>query len=531
MRVELDKIREQIIGNNLVFETPFGKRNLFYADYTASGRSLKLVEEYMLKVEEVYANSHTEDDFSGKSTTDLLHIAEEKIKKFVNAGKNGKIISIGSGATGALKRLQEILGVYIPPVAKDIIYKSLEDFNCSSCDVIKTIEDRMPVVFIGPYEHHSNEVMWRESFAEVVVVNLGEDGLIDLDDFRKKISDPKYSFKKKLVSISAGSNITGTKSEVYGIAKIAHEYKGFVFYDFAAVAPYVKIDMNKDKDSFFDAIFFSPHKFLGGPGSSGVLIFNERIYQKDLPPTTPAGGTVDYVGYLSHDFTEDIESREKGGTPPILQTIRTALVMELKEIIGIENIEKREEEYCKYFFNRYKDSKKLQIIGPDDPNLRVPIISFNILHGDRIVHPKLVTKLLNDIFGIQSRAGCSCAGPYGHTLLNIEQELSESYRKYVKSGKGGLKPGWVRVNLHYTFNWDDVKFLCDAIDFVCDHVKKYISVYDFDFSTGDWIAKGWKNKELDTSLEFDFNLDYIPFNKLSEAREQYFKEVNELVYF
>ncbi|MBN1971867.1 MAG: aminotransferase class V-fold PLP-dependent enzyme [Candidatus Delongbacteria bacterium] len=522
--ITLEMLREGIIGNDLSFETPFGRRNLFYADYTASGRGLKLIEEKMIKIQEMYANSHTEDDFSGKTTTVLLHLAEEKIKQLVNAGEHGKIVAIGSGATGALKRLQEILGVYIPPVTKEIIYGSFHDSDCNVCSILSVMKNRMPVVFVGPYEHHTNEVMWRESFAEVVVIKLGSDGQIDLKDLENKLNDPKYKFRKKLVSMSAGSNITGLKTKVYDIAKSSHKFGAYVIFDFAAIAPYTEINMNYDEESYFDAIFFSPHKFLGGPGSSGVLIFNERIYRKDLPPTTPGGGTVDYVGYFTHDFSTDIESREKGGTPPILQTIKTALVMELKDKIGTEVIEKIENNYCELFFKRFSNNSKIDIIGNKDPKLRVPIISFNIKHKNKILHPKFVTKLLNDIFGIQSRAGCSCAGPYGHTLLNIQPELSDRYRNQIKMGKMGIKPGWVRVNLHYAFTENDIKFLMDAIEYIAENGFKYIPQYSFEFSTGDWIYKGWKEKKMEISLDFDFGFEKIEQNNLHKIREDYFEE-------
>ncbi|NOR44576.1 MAG: aminotransferase class V-fold PLP-dependent enzyme [Candidatus Delongbacteria bacterium] len=268
-KISLDYIRKEIIGNYSVIETPYGERNLFYADYTASGRNLYFIEEKLINIEKSYANTHTTDDYTGKYLTNLLHQSEENIKQFVKAGKEYKIISTGSGSTGALKKLQEILGVYIPPATQDRIYSSIKSLGCDGCTILEQINKDKPVVFIGPYEHHTNELMWREAFAELVVVELGNDGLIDMRDLRGKLSDKKYEDRIKICSFSAGSNITGILSDPDEISKIAHKYGAYAFFDFAAIAPYVKINMQKDKDSYYDAIFFSPHKFLGGPGSAG----------------------------------------------------------------------------------------------------------------------------------------------------------------------------------------------------------------------------------------------------------------------
>ena len=327
----LDFVREQILGKDLLFETPYGLRNMFYADYTASGRGLRLIEEKLLQIQKSYANTHTEDDYSGKYLTDLFHQAETRIKRMVNAGEHGKIFPVGSGSTGALKKLQEIIGVYIPPLAKERVYLSCSEVGEAGGDVRRVLETKTPVVFIGPYEHHTNELMWREALAEVVVVRLSGRGGMDLADLEEKVSATQFRGRIKFGSFSAGSNITGVKTPVYDVARICHRHNVGVFFDFAAVAPYAEINMNKDGESYFDAIFFSPHKFLGGPGSSGILVMHERLYRRDLPPTTAGGGTVVYVGFDGHDYADDIETRETAGTPPILQTIKAALAMEVKD--------------------------------------------------------------------------------------------------------------------------------------------------------------------------------------------------------
>jgi len=524
----LEAIRKQIVGNDLLFDTPFGERHLLYADYTASGRCFQKIEEKIRNIEKSYANTHTEDDYSGKYLTQLLHQAESKIKELVNAGPYGKIIMIGSGTTGALKKLQEIIGVYIPPVTRERITESVREADETENKTLERIEKDRPVVFIGPYEHHTNELMWREAYAEVAVIPFDREGQIDLEELKKQLSDAKYNHRLKIGSFSAGSNITGIRTRVYDIARVCHQNGALVFYDFAAVAPYVEIDMNRDKYAYFDAIFFSPHKFLGGPGSSGVLVFNEKIYRKDLPPTTAGGGTVRYVGSHEHDFAEDIETREKAGTPPILQAIKAALVLDLKEKTGIDTIEDIESEYTEYFIEKLRQIDNLEIIGDVAPYRRVSIISFNIKHKDKILHPKFVTKLMNDLFGIQSRAGCSCAGPYGHILLGIDDETSEKFRSLILKGNEGIKPGWVRVNIHYTLSQDDIDYLIKAIAFVARFGHLFLQEYSFDMRTAEWNHKRFEEVIPEFSINNDFAPKRLDLTDLPKLRESYLAQAEQI---
>ncbi len=526
---DLDALRKQIIGNNIVFPTPFGDRHLLYADYTASGRGVTFIEEKIRNILAAYGNTHTEDDYSGQYLTTLLHQAEKRIKEIVNAGEHGKIIMTGSGATGALKKLQEIIGVYIPPTTKDNLYQTIRTSSHKPQQIIESLEKNCPVVFIGPYEHHTNELMWREAHAEVIITRLDKNGKIDLQDLEQKLSDTRYKKRKKFASFSAGSNVTGIRTAVYDIARICHRHDTFIFFDFAAVAPYITINMNYDAESYFDAIFFSPHKFLGGPGTCGVLVFNERIYRKDLPPTTAGGGTVVYVGYKNHDFSEDIETREKAGTPPILQAIKAALVLELKEKIGIETIEDVERTYTRYFIDRLKKNKHVELLGDIAPDERVSIISFNIRHNDRILHPRLVAKLLNDLFGIQSRAGCSCAGPYGHILLGIDHQTSEKYRKFIVQGCEGIKPGWVRVNIHYTLSQKDLDYLIHAIEFIARSGHHFLQKYIFDMKTAEWNYIGFTQQAPEFCLDNPFQQKTIHNNEIQAFRISYFKEAEAIV--
>ena len=524
----LDFVRNQILGNDLVFRTPYGLRNMLYADYTASGRGLRFIEEKLLQIQKSYANTHTEDDYSGKYLTSLFHQAETRIKKMVNAGESGKVFPVGSGSTGALKKLQEIIGVYVPPLTKERLFQSCSEVGERGEEVRRLLGAKTPVVFIGPYEHHTNELMWREAFAEVVVVRLSGRGGMDLADLEEKASASRFSGRVKFGSFSAGSNITGVKTPVYDVARICHRHNVEVFFDFAAVAPYAEIDMNKDGKSYFDAVFFSPHKFLGGPGSSGILVVHERLYRRDLPPTTAGGGTVVYVGFDSQDYAEDIETREMAGTPPILQTIKAALAMEVKERIGAAEIEKIEKENLGRFLERLREIPNIRLVGRYTAPDLTPIVSFNITHQDRILHPKFVTRLLNDLFGIQSRAGCSCAGPYGHRLLGIDVETSERFRRLIGRGLQGIKPGWVRVNIHYTFDKRDIDFLVKAIDFAARKGHLFLSDYAFDWQTGEWRHLEFHEERPNLSLESDFRTRAADLSKKAAFRAAYFRHAIRL---
>jgi len=524
-RYQIKDIRKKIIGNDLLFDTPFGERHMLYIDYTASGRGIKIIEDKIYNILKTYANTHTEDDYSGKYLTHLLHQAEIRIKEIVNAGENGKIIFTGSGTTGALKRLQEILGIYLPPVTLESINKA---YNVTEDKDKQVLKNNCPVVFIGPYEHHSNELMWRESYVEVVVIKLDNNGMIDLNDLKEKLKDPKYKNRKKVASISACSNVTGVLTEVYDIAKICHEYDTLIFFDFAAIAPYRTVDMNKDEKSYFDGIIYSPHKFLGGPGSCGVLIINEKIYRKDLPPTTAGGGTVHYVGFTAQDYFNDIEMREKAGTPPILQAIKAALVLDLKEKIGIDIINKIEEEYKDYFIKKLKEIEHVNLIGGIPSDKKIPIISFNITHNDRILHPKFVAKLLNDLFGIQSRAGCMCAGPYGHHLLDINDNTSQKYRQMILNGYEGIKPGWVRLNIHYTISKDDIDYILKTIEFVAKFGYLFLKKYEIDMKTAEWRYIGYELKFPNLSIDEKYQSKKVKLSKLPKLRKSYLKKAEAI---
>src|SRR5210317_1013304 len=479
-------LRQQIVGVDSTFQTPFGERLMVYCDYNASGRCLRFVESYLQGLQRVYANTHTEDDITGRSMSQLLHEAEEAIKTSVNAGPQGRLIACGTGATGAIDKLQQIIGVTLAPATRKNLGDMLDD------DVLRKTQ---PVVFIGPYEHHSNEISWRQSLATTVQVQLDASGHVDLAHLEELLQDPRYQNRQRIGSFSAASNVTGIRSDVRRIASLLHKYDALACFDFAACAPYVAIDMNPEPafegdDPSIDAIFISPHKFLGGPGSSGVLVFNERIYDRDLPPSVSAGGTVDYVGMQDQDFIARIEEREKAGTPGVLQTLKAGLVFQIKDAVGTDVIHRREQEYASRALESWMENDRIEILGNPDPASRVGIISFNIKdESGKYLHHKFLTVLLNDLFGIQSRAGCSCAGPYGHRLLNIDNDTSEKYRSAVQQGHCGLKPGWCRVGLHWVMDDAEADYVIDAVLFLAREGHKFLSLYDFELATGTWAHK------------------------------------------
>lgn len=490
-------LRQQTVGMDETIATPFGRRLMVYGDYTASGRCLGFVEDIIRRHQADYANTHTEDDETGRKTSALMHEAERIIKKSVNAGDHNCIITCGAGATASIYRLQQILGIALPATTWTLIDDQLRE--SLSEEGVAAFRDRLertrPVVFVGPYEHHSNEISWREGLATVVEVDLDEEGGISLDHLLKLLQDPRYQNRLRVGSFSAASNVTGMRSPVHEIAKILHRHDALACFDYSASAPYAAIDMNpvddgSGDDASLDAIFLSPHKFIGGPGSSGILIFDEKIYARDMAPSVAGGGTVAYVNRVEQDFFVDIEEREKAGTPGILQTLKAALAFAVKDSITVAQIEARETALLRMAFESWSENPAIEILGNADPARRIAIISFNMLARDgRYLHPKFVTVLLNDLFGVQSRAGCACAGPYGHRLLGIDLEKSQKYRDAIISGISGVKPGWCRVNLHFSMDDAEAQYLVDAVNFVATHGYLFLGLYDFDLESGVWSHK------------------------------------------
>ena len=483
--------RAALIGDDSVLRTPFGLKPLVYADYAASGRGDRRIEAELERFQTMYANPHTDDSATGREATGWLHRAEAMIKDALNAGEEDVVVACGSGATGAVSRLQQILGVYEAPAARANMDESLVEIlgETEAQRLRDSLKARAPVVFIGPYEHHSNELTWRETRAEIVRIGLDETGGIDFDELERAVSAPAFAGRRKIGAFSAASNVTGVRTDVARLARLLHAHGAILCLDCAASAPYLRIDMNpaEGAESAPDAVYFSPHKFIGGPGACGLLVFKSALYRTDLPPTLPGGGTVTYVTPERHDFIADIAARERAGTPGVMQMMRAALALKTLAEVGYEEIEAREQRALKRAFDAWKTCKGIEILGPQDPERRIGIVSFNVSAGERgVLHPRFVATLLNDLFGIQARAGCSCAGPYAHHLLNLDDATTGAHRDAVLSGYAGLRPGWCRLSLHWVMDDAEIDYLIDAVKFIAEQGAKLLPLYAFNVSTGAW---------------------------------------------
>ena len=436
--------RENIIGIDQTFISPFGQQKIVYGDWIASGRLYRTIEDKMINTFGPFVgNTHTETSETGTLMTNAYHLAHKKIKEHVNAGPGDVIITAGSGMTTVINKLQRILG--FRTFKKNDVLTSLP-------------EEERPVVFITHMEHHSNHTSWFETIADVIQLKPDDNLLVDIEELRKALE--KYKARKmKIGSFTACSNVTGISTPYYEMAKLMHEYGGICFVDFAASAPYVKIDMHpEDPMMALDAIMFSPHKFLGGPGTSGVLVFNSALYNNTVPDN-PGGGTVDWTNpWGEFKYVDDIEAREDGGTPPFLQTIKAALCIELKNKMGVENIGKREKQLVKMAFEEMVKIPGIKILA-DNVTDRLGVFSFYF----NDIHFNLAVKLLNDKFGIQVRGGCACAGTYGHFLLDVSYDKSKHITDLINHGDLSQKPGWIRLSLHPTMTDEELFYIIDAL--------------------------------------------------------------------
>jgi selenocysteine lyase/cysteine desulfurase len=474
----IETIRRAIIGDDQLLVGPYGRRRMTYADYTASGRSLAFVEDFLREqVMPVYANTHTESSATGAQTTAYREEARAIILDAVGGAPDDVVIFCGSGATGAIHRLLQCMNLSLP-AELDARWGLLE----------RIPEDERPVVFLGPYEHHSNELPWRESIADVVVIPEDTEGHVDLAELDRQLA--AYAHRaRKIGSFSAASNVTGILSDTRALATMLHRHGALAFFDFAAAGPYVEIDLNPRGPglelAYKDAVFLSPHKFVGGPGTPGVLVAKRHLFENSVP-AVPGGGTVAYVSPVDHRYVRDVVHREEGGTPAILESIRAGIVFKLKQQVGVPAIREREESFVKRAIASWRQNPGIEILGNPD-TARLSIVSFTIRCAPRgRLHHNFVVALLDDLFGVQARGGCSCAAPYGHRLFRLDLETSRAFERVVLEGWEGIKLGWARVGFNYFISEETFRYLVQAVHFIADEGHRFLSDYRFDPTSGQW---------------------------------------------
>ena len=474
LAAHFERFRQRIIGQHHEFDAPYGPRRILYADWTASGRLYGPIEEKIATCFGPFvANTHTETSTTGTMMTLAYHRAKGIIKQHVHADAGDVLISYGSGMTGVINKFQRILNLRVPERWRN---------------AVQIPDSERPVIFVTHMEHHSNQTSWLETICDLEVIAPTPDGLVDVQNLEQLLE--RYAGRStKIAAVTACSNVTGIRTPYHQIAATMHRHGGLCFVDFACSAPYVDIDMHPaDPEQHLDAIYFSPHKFLGGPGTAGILIFDSALYHNRVPDN-PGGGTVKWTNpWHEHDYVENIEDREDGGTPPFLQTIRTALCVKLKEEMGVQRILEREEQLVDLIFSQLEGVPGLQILA-DQHRHRLGVISF-IIQG---LHFNLAVKLLNDRFGIQVRGGCSCAGTYGHYLLEVDEHVSHVLTAQISSGDLSGKPGWVRMSIHPTMTDEEVLYLCSAVRAVAENWRTWAADYNYDRHTNEFCHCDFDN--------------------------------------
>lgn len=476
------QFRQHIVGIDDTFKCKAGTQKVIYTDWIASGRLYRPIEEKLCEVIGPYvSNPHSYSSHTGQNITHTYNRARKLIRDYVNAGPEDVLVTTGSGMTGALMRLQEIMGLKFKE---------------------RTFEhpSQKPVIFVTHMEHHSNQVSWQETCGEVVIVPPGPDKLVDpvkLEELLKKYQDRAL----KIGAFTACSNVAGIITPYHELAAIMHRYGGLCFVDFAASAPYVAMNMHpEDPRRRLDAITFSPHKFLGGPGACGVLVFDKKLHNGT--PCVPGGGNVKWTTpWGQFGYTSDVEAMEDGGTPGFMQTIRTALAMRLKEQMGVDKMQLREKELLQKAFDTLATINEIEIVGGTDLDIpRIGALAFNI----QGFHYNLVVRFLNDYFGIQARGGWSCASTYCHYLFDMDEDRSHRLTDGISQNNLTGKPGWVRLSLHPTMTDAELDYCLDAIRQIVQKGEQWAQAYRYEPSNNEYLpTEPTANEEL---LEDFFDL-------------------------
>ncbi|KAG7383205.1 hypothetical protein PHYPSEUDO_003939 [Phytophthora pseudosyringae] len=474
-------IARNVVGRQTLFESPFGSRALSYADFTASSKPLQCVEDYLQReVMPLYGNTHTTTSITGLQTTCFRHEARQIVAQAVNAKITGRgaedcVLFTGQGSTSAVNKLVRALG--------------LQHFSVNAAPA------QRPVVFVGPFEHHSNLLPWRESAAEIVAIPENEQGQMDLKALEKQLE--RYAARPlKVGAFSAASNLTGVLTDVDAVSALLHQHGALACWDYATCAPYVHVDMNpvvtdeaRRPFVYKDAVFMSGHKFIGGPGSPGVLIVKKRLLTNTVP-TVPGGGTVFFVTENDHRYLSNRAEREEGGTPDILGSIRLGLAFELKQRVGTKNIMALERRNVQRVRESLQQNKNIVLLGRQDNDVeQIPVFSFLARFGDRFLHYNFVCALLNDLFGVQTRGGCQCAGPYATRLLGLARRDVLALESALIEKKEMLRPGFTRMSFPYFMDTAELEYVLEAVNFVATDGWKFLPQYKFNHKSGVW--KHW----------------------------------------
>lgn len=471
-------LRENVIGRDSCIDTPFGRKRRIYLDYIASGLPFGPVEELITsQVLPWMANTHSEGNASSHRMTSFLEDARRTVAESLGVRDDDAVIFTGSGSTGAINHLIMAMGLRVP----DQIAKAC---GCRS----KVPPEFRPMVFRSRMEHHSNDIAWRETLGDTRFVGFDRQGRIDWRDLERQLALPEVRERRLLIgTFSAASNVTGIVNDVDALAETMHAGGGLVFFDYAAAAPYLHVDLHPPggEGRRKDAVFISTHKFIGGPQTPGILAARRSLFSSEVPVVS-GGGTVLYTSPWDHRYLPELESREEGGTPPIVQIIRAGLVFRLKQEVGADLLERAEQELVDRAMRRFAANPAIGLLGSTRAR-RLGVFSF-VLDGGRL-HHKLAVRLLNDLHGIQARSGCMCAGTYGHHLLGIGKEASKSIRSALDHGGIWSKPGWTRISVSPLTDPEDLDLALDAIDSISTGYCDYEGLYERDES-GEYVWAG-----------------------------------------